>query len=121
MGEAVWFKVHKMAMSTTVVLGLLGLVPVLVDRGLDPIRRLEHHPMVGLATLAIALCQPAIAYLRPGKVGGWRARPPGSPLATPVLRRPLLPRLHRHHPRLHHRLPGGQTAHTRPGHTRTLL
>ena len=89
MGEAVWFKVHKIAMSTTVVLGLLGLVPVLVDRGVDPIRRMEYHPMVGLATLAIALAQPAVAYLRPGKVGGRRARPPGAPL-TPLA--PLAPR-----------------------------
>ena len=88
MGEAVWFKVHKIAMSTTVVLGLLGLVPVLVDRGVDPIRRMEYHPMVGLATLAIALAQPAVAYLRPGKVGGRRARPPGAPL-TPLA--PLAP------------------------------
>jgi hypothetical protein len=55
-------------MVLCIVLGLLGLAPVIVDRGLRPIRQLVPHSMVGLATLVIALCQPVIAYSRPGKV-----------------------------------------------------
>ena len=68
MGGAVWFKTHKLAMISTLVLSVLGMVPVFIDRKFDPIKRLEYHPMVGLATIAICLCQPVIAYFRPGKV-----------------------------------------------------
>ena len=68
MGGAVWFKTHKLAMISTLVLSVLGMVPVFIDRKLDPIKRLEYHPMIGLATIAICLCQPVIAYFRPGKV-----------------------------------------------------
>ena len=68
MGGAVWFKTHKLAMISTLVLSVLGMVPVLIDRKLDPIKRLEYHPMVGLAVVVICLCQPVIAYFRPGKV-----------------------------------------------------
>ena len=85
MGGAVWFKTHKLAMIATLVLSLLGMVwfvgnpqgriqtstskvPVVIDRKLDPIKRLEYHPMVGLATVVICIFQPVIAYFRPGKV-----------------------------------------------------
>lgn len=43
-------------------------MPVVIDRKLDPIKRLEYHPMVGLATVVICIFQPIIAYFRPGKV-----------------------------------------------------
>jgi len=72
MGGAVWFKTHKLAMIATLVLSVLGMVPVFIDRKLEPIKRLEYHPMVGLATIAICLCQPVIAYFRPGKDHPWR-------------------------------------------------
>ena len=68
MGGAVWFNTHKLAMIATVVLSVLGMVPVIIDRKLEPIKRLEYHPMVGLAVIVICLCQPVIAYFRPGKV-----------------------------------------------------
>ena len=70
LGEAVWFKTHKLAMSLTLLLGLAGLVPIIIDRGLTPITSLEYHPIVGLIAIIIAICQPVIAYFRPGKVGG---------------------------------------------------
>ena len=73
MGGAVWFKTHKLAMISTLVLSVLGMVPVLIDRKLDPIKRLEYHPMVGLAVIIICLCQPVIAYFRPGKVTNFKA------------------------------------------------
>jgi len=72
MGGAVWFKTHKLAMIATLVLSLLGMVPVVIDRKLDPIKRLEYHPMVGLATVVICIFQPIIAYFRPGKDHPWR-------------------------------------------------
>ena len=68
MGGAVWFNSHKLAMISTLVLSVLGMVPVIIDRKLEPIKRLEYHPMVGLAVVVICLCQPVIAYFRPGKV-----------------------------------------------------
>ena len=68
MGGAVWFKTHKLAMISTLVLSVLGMVPVLIDRKLDPIKRMEYHPMVGLAVIVICLCQTVIAFFRPGKV-----------------------------------------------------
>ena len=64
MGGAVWFKTHKLAMIATLVLSVLGMVPVLIDRTLEPIKRLEYHPMVGLATIAICLCQNHPGFFR---------------------------------------------------------
>ena len=62
-------------MVTTVVLAILGMVPVVIDRGVEPITRLEYHPMVGLGTLVIVIVQPFIAAFRPGKVGIPSVRP----------------------------------------------
>ena len=67
MSVAVWFHVHRVSMILCVLLSLAGLVPIIIDKKLQPIKDKRLHPLLGLTVLVVAFLQPIIAYCRPGK------------------------------------------------------
>ena len=67
MSVAVWFQVHRVSMILCVLLSAAGLVPVIIDKKLQPIKDQKLHPLLGLTVLVVAFIQPIIAYFRPGK------------------------------------------------------
>ena len=72
MSVAVWFQVHRVSMILCVLLSVAGLVPVIIDKKLQPIKDQKLHPLLGLTVLVVAFVQPIIAYFRPGKDARFR-------------------------------------------------
>ena len=72
MSVAVWFQVHRVSMVLCVLLSVAGLVPIIIDKGLQPIKAQKLHPLLGLTVLVVAFIQPIIAYFRPGKDARFR-------------------------------------------------
>lgn len=72
MSVAVWFQVHRVSMILCVLLSVAGLVPIIIDKGLQPIKAQKLHPLLGLTVLVVAFIQPIIAYFRPGKDARFR-------------------------------------------------
>ena len=72
MSVAVWFQVHRVSMVLCVFLSIAGLVPIIIDKGLQPIKAQKLHPLLGLTVLVVAFIQPIIAYFRPGKDARFR-------------------------------------------------
>jgi hypothetical protein len=56
-------------MSLALVASLVGLVPLLVDRGVTPLQQRVIHSILGTVTLILAFIQPILAFFRcaPGK------------------------------------------------------
>ena len=72
MSVAVWFQVHRVSMVLCVLLSVAGLVPIIIDKSLQPIKAQKLHPLLGLTVLVVAFIQPVIAYFRPGKDARFR-------------------------------------------------
>ena len=72
MSVAVWFQVHRVSMVLCVLLSVAGLVPIIIDKNLQPIKAQKLHPLLGLTVLVVAFIQPVIAYFRPGKDARFR-------------------------------------------------
>merc|ERR1719348_1774851 len=72
-GADIWFRAHQVSMSLAVVGSIVGLVLILVEKGLGPLKTLDYsHPAIGLPTVLISFVQPVIAFFRPGKDSPWR-------------------------------------------------
>jgi hypothetical protein len=54
-------------MTTAVVLTLLGILLILIDKGLEPFKgvNINPHPIFGLFVFLGALAQPIMAFFRP--------------------------------------------------------
>ena len=64
LGKDAWFRLHQGAMTLALLLSLVGLIPLLVDRGVAPLQQAVTHSIVGLVTLLLAFLQPLIAAFR---------------------------------------------------------
>jgi hypothetical protein len=69
LGKDAWFRLHQVLMSLALVASLVGLVPLLVDRGVTPLQQRVTHSILGTVTLILAFLQPILAFFRcaPGK------------------------------------------------------
>ena len=63
----VWFRIHQICMSLAVIFSIAGIIPVLIEKKLEPIKDQKYHPLLGVTVLVIAFLQPIIAFFRPNK------------------------------------------------------
>ena len=63
----VWFRIHQICMVLAVTFSLAGIIPILIEKKLEPIKDQKYHPLLGLTVLVVAFIQPIIAFLRPAK------------------------------------------------------
>jgi hypothetical protein len=64
-----WFPVHQACMSLALILSLVGLIPMLVEKGVEPLAKGMAHSIVGIIAICLAFVQPVLAFFRcsPGK------------------------------------------------------
>jgi hypothetical protein len=69
LGKDAWFRLHQLTMGLALVASLVGLVPLLVDRGVTPLQQRVIHSILGTVTLILAFIQPMLAFFRcaPGR------------------------------------------------------
>merc|ERR1719219_1144631 len=62
-----WFRLHQFFMYSAVVLTVIGIIIIVVDKGLAPFEgvNINPHPVFGLIAFLGALAQPIMAYFRP--------------------------------------------------------
>ena len=63
-GKDVWFTTHQILMVSALVFSILGMIPIIIDKGLDPIKEKVSHSLVGVAALVLAFLQPLLAMAR---------------------------------------------------------
>ncbi|XP_050950493.1 putative ferric-chelate reductase 1 [Labeo rohita] len=63
-GQKIWFQVHRILMSLTVLLTVVGFVFPFVYRGKWSTRA-GAHPCLGCTVMILAFCQPIMAAFRP--------------------------------------------------------
>ncbi|XP_016134454.1 putative ferric-chelate reductase 1 isoform X1 [Sinocyclocheilus grahami] len=64
LGQKVWFQLHRMLMTITVLLTLVGFVLPFMYRG-GWSKRAGIHPYLGCVVMALAVIQPVMALFRP--------------------------------------------------------
>lgn len=64
LGKDVWFTTHQILMTFALVFSILGMIPIIIDKGLDPITDKVTHSLVGVAALVLAFLQPLLAMAR---------------------------------------------------------
>ncbi|XP_051970589.1 putative ferric-chelate reductase 1 isoform X1 [Xyrauchen texanus] len=64
LGQKVWFQLHRMLMTLTVLLTLVGFVLPFMYRG-GWSKRAGIHPYLGCVVMALAVIQPLMALFRP--------------------------------------------------------
>ena len=64
-----WFRLHQLFMSCTVLSTIAGIVVIAIDRGSVPLSleqvKKNPHPALGLVCVITAFIQPLMALLRP--------------------------------------------------------
>jgi ABC-type Mn2+/Zn2+ transport system permease subunit len=68
-GKELWFPLHQACMGLALILSLVGLIPMLVDKGVKPMAEGLAHAIVGIIAVALAFVQPVLAFFRcaPGR------------------------------------------------------
>jgi hypothetical protein len=64
LGKDAWFRLHQLCMSLALILTLVGLIPLLVDKGVEPLTEGVAHAIVGLVTVLLGFVQPVLAFFR---------------------------------------------------------
>ncbi|XP_058619478.1 ferric-chelate reductase 1 isoform X3 [Onychostoma macrolepis] len=70
-GQKIWFQVHRMLMSLTVLLTAVGFAFPFIYRGKWSTRA-GAHPYLGCTVMILAFCQPIMAAFRPAPDSSWR-------------------------------------------------
>ena len=51
-------------MTLALVFTFVGVIPMLVEKGVEPIKEGVAHALVGLVTICLAFVQPVLAFFR---------------------------------------------------------
>ena len=77
-GTAIWFTVHRVLQSGTVICTLIGIICVFAyfggydTTGAGNVNLWHAHPIVGLVILGLIIVQPILALCRPARSSHWR-------------------------------------------------